>query len=55
MLYACYADISLFDDLENLGDADNLLDALQLAGYVSILSRQYANVQKQEINLLINS
>lgn len=28
-------DISLFDELDNLGDADELLEALENAGYVS--------------------
>ena len=36
----CYADISLFDELDNLGDADELLEALESAGYVSISSFQ---------------
>ena len=43
--YAChYTDISLFDELDNLGDADELLDALENAGYVSNSTCQYANV-----------
>lgn len=34
--YACrHTDISLFDELDNLGDADELLEALENAGYVS--------------------
>lgn len=28
-------DISLFDELDSLGDADELLEALETAGYVS--------------------
>ncbi len=36
LLCACRrADISLFDELEDLGDADELLEALENAGYVS--------------------
>lgn len=35
MLCPCYTDISLFDELDDLGDADDLLDALENASYVS--------------------
>lgn len=44
MLYSCHTDISLFDELDNLGDADDLLEALENAGcYVSNSSSRYAN------------
>lgn len=34
--YACvFTDISLFDELDNLGDADELFEALEHAGFVS--------------------
>lgn len=36
VLYAhLYTDISLFDELDNLGDADELLEALESGSYVS--------------------
>lgn len=32
----CYADLNLFDELDDLGDADELLEALESGAYVSI-------------------
>lgn len=37
MFVIVYSDISLFDELDDLGDADDLLEALESAGYVSEL------------------
>lgn len=36
----CYTDLSLFDEFDSLGDADELLVALENAGYVSDSSLQ---------------
>ena len=38
-----HSDISLFDELDNLEDAVDLLEALQNPGYVSYTSSKYAN------------
>lgn len=55
VLYCCcYTDISLFDELDNLGDADELLEALQNSGYVSNSSFEYANSNLSSESLIGN-
>ena len=58
MFHACCStDISLFDELDYMGDAEDLLQALEHGSYVSSSSSQYANVFSQpetQIIVVIN-